>query len=282
MSTSLRTPAVGTPLPPAPEPGPLEAHLTALRASGRKLLVPYLTGGLGPWTEHIRAVADAGVAVALVERASREHVLGRVRAGVLEAGTVGLLRAAGCADRLAAEGLAHAGIALAYHGRATRIDLERLTGRHVTVYGQTELTHDLMDAHTALGTPIFFGVENAAPQGFDGDRPSVSFRHGGRARRLDADFVVVASGIVELVLGAALVFLGRYRVIVGWIVAAFFVAIFPGNIAQYVDGVSAFGLDTDGARLIRLFFQPVLVVWALWSTGAWRNRGTLLGEGRRR
>ncbi|MHA7283668.1 DoxX family protein [Arthrobacter sp. TMS2-4] len=94
---------------------------------------------------------------------------------------------------------------------------------------------------------------------------------------LEPDFVVVASGVVELVLGAALVALGRYRVIVGWVVAAFFVAIFPGNIAQYVDGVSAFGLDTDGARLTRLFFQPVLVVWALWSTGAWRDRRTLLG-----
>jgi uncharacterized membrane protein len=92
---------------------------------------------------------------------------------------------------------------------------------------------------------------------------------------LDTDVVVVASGVVELLLGAALVFLGRYRVPVGWVVAAFFVAIFPGNIAQYVDGVSAFGLDTDGARLARLFFQPVLVLWALWSTGAWRDRGTL-------
>ncbi|PPB48009.1 hypothetical protein C4K88_16270 [Arthrobacter pityocampae] len=99
---------------------------------------------------------------------------------------------------------------------------------------------------------------------------------------LDTDFVVVASGVVELVLGAALVMLGRYRAVVGWVVAAFFVVIFPGNIAQYMDGVSAFGLDTDGARLTRLFFQPVLVVWALWSTGAWRDRRTLLGRGRRR
>lgn len=89
---------------------------------------------------------------------------------------------------------------------------------------------------------------------------------------LDADLVVVASGVVELVLGAALVLAGRHRVLVGWVVAAFFVAVFPGNIAQYVDGVSAFGLDTDTARLIRLFFQPVLVLWALWSTAAWRDR----------
>jgi uncharacterized membrane protein len=87
---------------------------------------------------------------------------------------------------------------------------------------------------------------------------------------LDADFVVVASGVVELILGASLVFLHRWRVPVGVVVAAFFVAIFPGNINQYVYGISAFGLDTDQARLIRLFFQPLLVVWALWSTGAWK------------
>ena len=84
-----------------------------------------------------------------------------------------------------------------------------------------------------------------------------------------ADFVVVASGVVEIVLGLALVGLWRYRVQVGWVVAAFFVAVFPGNISQYLNGVDAFGLDSDTSRLVRLFFQPVLVVWALWSTGAW-------------
>lgn len=97
---------------------------------------------------------------------------------------------------------------------------------------------------------------------------------------LDTDLVVVSSGVVELLLGGALVVLTRHRVLVGWIVAAFFVAVFPGNIAQYVDGVSAFGLDTDAARLTRLFFQPILVLWALWSTGAWRDR-EWLGVGRR-
>ena len=86
-----------------------------------------------------------------------------------------------------------------------------------------------------------------------------------------ADFVVVASGIVEIVLGAALVLAWRYRVVVGWIVAAFFVAIFWGNISQYLNGVDAFGLNRDRARLVRLFFQPVLVAWALLSTGAWRS-----------
>ncbi len=87
-----------------------------------------------------------------------------------------------------------------------------------------------------------------------------------------ADFVVVASGIVEIVLGLALVGLWKYRVQVGWIVAAFFVAIFPGNISQYVNGVDAFGLNSDTSRLLRLFFQPLLVVWALLSTGAWQAR----------
>ncbi|MGB1696857.1 MAG: DoxX family protein [Thermoplasmatota archaeon] len=87
---------------------------------------------------------------------------------------------------------------------------------------------------------------------------------------LDADLVVVLSGIVELLLGT-LLFLPRNEVQMGWITAAFFVVIFPGNVWQYIDGVDAFGLDTDGKRLIRLFFQPVLVAWALWSTGAWKE-----------
>ena len=87
-----------------------------------------------------------------------------------------------------------------------------------------------------------------------------------------ADFVVLASGVVEIALGIALASL-QYRRQVGWITAAFFIAIFPGNISQYVNGIDAFGLDTDQARLTRLFFQPVLVLWALWGTGALlRNR----------
>ena len=87
-----------------------------------------------------------------------------------------------------------------------------------------------------------------------------------------ADFVVLASGVVEIVLGLSLIFLMRYRVQVGWVVAAFFVAVFPGNISQYLNHVDAFGLDSDRARFIRLFFQPLLVIWALWATGAWKER----------
>ncbi len=86
---------------------------------------------------------------------------------------------------------------------------------------------------------------------------------------IDEDVVVLASGVVEIALGLALIALPRHRVIVGTIVAAFFVVVFPGNIAQWVEGVDAFGLDTDAKRFVRLFFQPVLVVWALGSTGAW-------------
>lgn len=85
---------------------------------------------------------------------------------------------------------------------------------------------------------------------------------------LDETFVVLASGLVELVLGLALLS-GWRKVVVGWTVAALFVVVFPGNISQYVTGTDAFGLDTDTRRLVRLFFQPVLVVWALWCTGAW-------------
>ncbi|PPG16446.1 hypothetical protein C5D36_07650 [Rathayibacter sp. AY1C6] len=91
----------------------------------------------------------------------------------------------------------------------------------------------------------------------------------------DPDLVVVASGVVEIALGLVLVVLVRWRVIVGVVVAAFFVAVFPGNISQLLTRTPAFGLETDAARAVRLVFQPLLVIWALWSTGAfsaWRAR----------
>lgn len=82
--------------------------------------------------------------------------------------------------------------------------------------------------------------------------------------------VVAISGVIELVLGLALIVSpARWRPLVGWIVAAFFVVVLPGNIWQFIEGRAAFGLDSDPARFIRLLFQPVLVVWALWATGAW-------------
>ena len=88
---------------------------------------------------------------------------------------------------------------------------------------------------------------------------------------IDGDLVVVISGIVEIILGVGLIILpGRYRVMAGWATAAFFILIFPGNISQYVNRIDAFGLNSDVSRFIRLFFQPVLVIWAIWSTGAWQ------------
>lgn len=85
---------------------------------------------------------------------------------------------------------------------------------------------------------------------------------------MSKDLVVILSGIVEAVLGIWMVFLTRWKVYAGITLAIFYVLVFPGNIAQYTDHRTAFGLDTDQKRLIRLFFQPVLIVWALWSTGA--------------
>ncbi|MFM8673175.1 MAG: hypothetical protein ACKODD_07755, partial [Candidatus Nanopelagicus sp.] len=89
---------------------------------------------------------------------------------------------------------------------------------------------------------------------------------------LDPDFVVVASGVVEIALGIALItttfFLTQYRQVIGLLVGLFFILIFPGNINQYLNQIDAFGLDTDQKRLIRLFFQPPLVIWAIWCTGA--------------
>jgi uncharacterized membrane protein len=98
---------------------------------------------------------------------------------------------------------------------------------------------------------------------------------------VDADAVVIVSGVVELLLGAALILGGRRSGPIGVVVAGFFIVIFPGNIAQFVEGKDAFGLDTDTARFVRLLFQPLLVLWALWSTGGWRWLRARLSGGRR-
>jgi uncharacterized membrane protein len=89
---------------------------------------------------------------------------------------------------------------------------------------------------------------------------------------MNPDTVVLASGVVEIALGASTLALPRQRVRMGLILAAFFVAVLPGNISQYTQHRDAFGLDTDTKRFVRLLFQPLLVAWALWSTGAWPRR----------
>jgi uncharacterized membrane protein len=88
---------------------------------------------------------------------------------------------------------------------------------------------------------------------------------------LDPDFVVLASGAVEIALGLGLIFVARYRKQIGWLTAAFFLAVFPGNISQYLTQTDAFGLNTDEARATRLLLQPLLIIWALWATGAWHK-----------
>ncbi len=88
---------------------------------------------------------------------------------------------------------------------------------------------------------------------------------------LSKDLVVILSGVIEILLGLSILFWTKQRVKVGFTVAIFFLLIFPGNIHQYINGIDAFGaLDSDRARFLRLFFQPILIIWALWCTGAWK------------
>lgn len=136
-----------------------------------------------------------GVETVILERSSRQHVLGRVRAGVLEQGTVELLEEAGAAVRLHAEGLLHAGISLAFGGGLHRLDLTALTGgKHVTVYGQTEVTHDLMDKREAAGLTTVYEAANVALHGFDGEAPYVTYSKDGVGHRIDCDFIAGCDG----------------------------------------------------------------------------------------
>lgn len=140
-------------------------------------------------------LAGVGVETVILERSSRDHVLSRVRAGVLEQGTVELLEQAGAATRLHAEGLPHAGISLAFDGRLHRIDLSALTGgKHVTVYGQTEVTHDLMDKRAAAGLVTVYEAVNVALHGFDGDAPFATYEKDGATHRIDCDFIAGCDG----------------------------------------------------------------------------------------
>ena len=140
-------------------------------------------------------LARAGVANVILERKSREYVLGRIRAGVLERGTVELLREAGAGERLAREGLTHDGFAIGFANRRFRIDLADLTGgRHVTVYGQTEVTRDLMDARDQLGLTTIYEAEEVALHDFDGARPSVTYVKDGQPHRLACEFIAGCDG----------------------------------------------------------------------------------------
>lgn len=137
----------------------------------------------------------AGIDTVVLERHSMAHVLGRIRAGVLEPGTVETLVRAGVAERLEREGLRHAGIELLFDGARHRIDLAGPTGgRSVTVYGQTEITRDLLEALRAEGRLPIEEAEALAIEGIDGVAPEIVYRHEGRQRRLRCEFVVGCDG----------------------------------------------------------------------------------------
>ena len=136
----------------------------------------------------------AGVETVVLERRSRDYVLSRIRAGVLEAGTVALLHEAGVGDRLARDGQIHNGCHLASEDRMIRLDFAALTDRRVTVYGQTEVTRDLYAAQDAMGAKIVHGVEDVAIHGADTDRPYLTFTREGESVRLDCDYVAGCDG----------------------------------------------------------------------------------------
>jgi len=137
----------------------------------------------------------AGVDAVVLERQTPDYVLGRIRAGVLEQVTVDLLDEAGVGTRMHREGLVHEGFEILLNGTRHRIDLGRLTGgRSVLVYGQTELTRDLMEARAAAGLPTVYEAEHVAVHGFDGPKPHVTYRHRGREQRIDCDFIAGCDG----------------------------------------------------------------------------------------
>ena len=139
-------------------------------------------------------LTGAGIDNIILERSTKEHVLSRIRAGVLEEGTGRMLDEAGAGARMRREGLPHDGIDLTFDGKRHRIDLFALTGKRVIVYGQTEMTRDLMERREATGGETFYEAADVRPQGFDGDRPFVTFRHEGKEHRLDCDFIAGCDG----------------------------------------------------------------------------------------
>ncbi len=136
----------------------------------------------------------AGIETVIVERRSRAHVEGRIRAGVLEQATVDLLTEAGVGERMRREGLVHQGIEISFAGRRHRIDFDALTGKAVTIYGQTEITKDLIAARLAAGGSILFEADNVAVHDFAGDRPRITFRAEDTEQELRCDFIAGCDG----------------------------------------------------------------------------------------
>lgn len=139
-------------------------------------------------------LSDAGIDNIILDRVGRDYILGRIRAGVLEEGTCRLLDEAGAGTRMRREGLPHDGLDLAFAGQHHRIDLHALTGKRVMVYGQTEMTRDLMDRRDETGGTTIYDAANVEPLDFDGGRPAVRFEKDGVAQRIDCDFIAGCDG----------------------------------------------------------------------------------------
>ncbi|TWF58307.1 4-hydroxybenzoate 3-monooxygenase [Neorhizobium alkalisoli] len=139
-------------------------------------------------------LGNAGIDNVILDRVSKDYILGRVRAGVLEEGTVGLLDRCGVGARMHRQGLPHDGFSLAFNGRDHRIDLHGLTGKRVMVYGQTELTHDLMDHREATGGKSIYEAADVTPHDFDRDNPYVTYVQDGITHRIDCDFIIGCDG----------------------------------------------------------------------------------------
>lgn len=136
-----------------------------------------------------------GIDSVIIENHSREHVIERVRAGVLEQGTVDLMIEAGVGERLRREGLRHTGVYLAFLGRRRRIDFEELTGgRAITVYGQNEIVKDLIAARCASGRALYYAVEHVAISDFDTEQPRIRFRRAEEEYEIDCDFIAGCDG----------------------------------------------------------------------------------------
>ena len=139
-------------------------------------------------------LSNAGIDNIILDRVSKDYILGRVRAGVLEEGMVGMLDRAGAGLRMHREGLPHEGISLAFDARDHRIDLFGLTGKRVMVYGQTELTHDLMDRREASGGISIYEAANVTPHDFEGAKAFVTYEKDGVGHRIDCDFIAGCDG----------------------------------------------------------------------------------------
>ena len=139
-------------------------------------------------------LARAGIDTLILEQRSPEYVLGRIRAGLLEQGTVDTLEEAGVADRLHREGLVHHGNEISFGGERHRIDFQALVGKSVTVYGQTEVTHDLMGARKAAGAPSVYDAESVSVHDFDGSSPRVRYQKDGNVHEIACDFIAGCDG----------------------------------------------------------------------------------------